>query len=256
MRPGQLRQHARLLRARYNEQDTRDAEAARSQAALMEAEAELVETQADIISPAPEEDCTIRINNPILGEIICKGGKIEGIEYPWEQDHVDALYKIGIDMAFEWCHDPRAGLRQGQLIRIYIGTKDIGPRVMWCDGIWSSHKSHGNYGKNWACGGNWSSVGAKKSKHLNNIAPDLAQKIKEAKMDIERIKKVEAKVKAAQKRILACSQRDMAASYNRQASHPAYPGQEIICAGKASMVSTLASKTEAEAELIEARAGL
>jgi hypothetical protein len=189
MRPGQLRQHARLLRARYNEQDIRDAEAARSQAALMEAEAELVETQADIISPAPEEDCTIRDKYPILGAIICKGGKIEGIEYPWEQDHVDALYKIGIDMAFEWCHDPRAGLRQGQLIRIYIGTKDIGPRVMWCDGIWSSHKSYGNYGKNWACGGNWSSVGAKKSKHLNNIAPDLAQKIKEAKMDIRQRQK-------------------------------------------------------------------
>lgn len=256
MRPGQLRQHAQLLRARYNEQDTRDAEAARSQAALMEVEAELVEAQADIISPAPEEDCAIRDKYPILGEIICKGGKIEGIEYPWEQDYVDALYKIGIDMAFEWCHDPCAGLRQGQLIRIYIGTKDIGPRVMWCDGIWSSHKSHGNYGKNWACGGNWSSVGAKKGKHLNDIAPDLAQKIKEAKMDIDRVKKAEAKIKAAQKRILACSQRDMAFASRRQALHPAYEGQEFICIDKVDMADSFAHRTEAEAELIEAQAGI
>ena len=256
MTPGQIRQHARLLRARYNGQNTRDAGAARSQAALMEAQVELAEAEADIVSPAPEEDCTIRDEYPILGEIIRRGGKIESLQYPWEQDHVDALYKRGVDMAYEWCHDPRAGLQQGRLIRIYIGTKNDGPRVMWYDGKWHMHKSRGNYGKNWACGGNWSTINNKSDSDLNKVAPDLAQKIEEVSMDIDRVKKAEAKIKAAQKRILACSQRDMAASYNRQASHPAYPGQEIICASKASMVETLASKTEAEAELIEARAGL
>lgn len=256
MRPGQIRQHARLLRARYNGQDTRDAEAAKSQAALMEANAELAEAQADIISPAPEKDCTIRDACPIIGDTIRQGGKIETIQYPWGQDHVDALYKLGIDMAFEWCHDPRAGLRQGELIRIYIGTKQDGPRIMWYDGMWNTHKSRGNFGKNWACGGNWSAINSKSNSDLNKIAPDLAQAIKEVKMDIERIKKAEAKIKVAQKRILACNQRDMAAASTRQASHPAYPGQEGICAGKAETALAFADRTEAEAELIEAQAGL
>lgn len=256
MRPGQIRQHARLLRARYNGQDTRDAEAARSQAALMEAKAELAEAQADIVSPAPEEDCIIRDKYPVIGEIIRRGGKIETIQYPWEQDHVDVLYNMGVDMAFEWCHDPRAGLEQSELIRIYIGTKNDGPRVVWYDGKWHTHKSRGNYGKNWACGGNWSTINNKSNSDLNKVAPDLAQAIEEVKMDIDRIKKAEAKIKAAQKRILACSQRDSAASHRRQALHPAYEGQEFICIGKADMIDSFAHKTEAEAELIEARAGL
>ena len=256
MRPGQIRQHARLLRERYDGQIIQDAEAARVQADMMLANAQLAEAKSDIPSPASEEDCTIKDIYPILGEITRRGGKINNIQYPWDQDHVDVLYNMGVDMAFEWCHDPRAGLDQGELIRIYIGTKDAGPRVMWCDGKWSSHKSRGNYGKNWACGGNWSSVGSKKSDNLNTIAPDLAQKIKEVNMDIDRVKKAEAKIKAAKKRILACNQRDMAAAYNRQASRPIYDGQGLVCAGKAAMAMAHASKIEAEADLIEARAGL
>lgn len=256
MKPGQLRQHARLLRARYADEHTRDAEAARVQAKMLDAQAELAEAKADIPSPAPEEDCAIVNKYPILGETTRQGGKIIEIERPWSQKHVAVLHDVGLDMAFEWCHDPRAGLGQGRLIRIYIGTKTEGPRVMWADGLWHTHKSRGNYGKNWACGGNWSTINNKKAENLNTIAPDLAQKIKEVIMDIERVKKAEAKVKAAQKRILACAQRDMATAYNRQASHPAYPGQEVICIGKASMAETVANRTEAEAELIEARAGL
>lgn len=255
MRPGQLRQHARLLQERYAGQHARDADAASTQTDLMLADAELAEAKMDVASPATEEDCTIKRHYPILGEVINKGGKIINIQYPWEQSHVDALYNKGIDMAFEWCHDPRAGLRQGRLIRIYIGTKDDGPRVMWHDGIWTSHKSKGNYGKNWACGGSWSSDGDK-SDDFNLIAPYLAQIIEEVKMDIDRVKKAEAKVKAAKKRILACSQRDSAASANRQATHPAYPGQDIICMGKAKMAESLAAKTDAEADLIEVQAGL
>jgi hypothetical protein len=222
----------------------------------MMAQVELAEAQADIVQPALEEDCTISDTYPILGEITRKGGKIKNIQYPWEQNHVDALYKQGIDMAFEWCHDPRAGLRQGQLIRIYVGTKQDGPRVMWHDGIWHTHKSRGNFGKNWACGGNWSAVGNKTSPVLEIVAPDLAQKIKEIKMDIDRVKKAKAKVAAAQKRILACSQRDHAAASMKQASHPAYPGQEVICIGNAAKANACADHTDAQADLIEAQAGL
>jgi len=243
------------LAERYNGQDTRNADAARAQAALLIAEADLADAKADI-NNSVEEDCTIKNTYPILGEITRKGGAINNVQNPWEQEHVDALHKIGIDMAFEWRNDPRAGLRQGELIRIYIGTKQDGPKVTWSDGVWHSHKSHGNFGKNWAYGGNWSSLNCPTSQNLNTIAPDLAQKIEEIKMDIDRIKKAEAKVAAAQKRILACSQRDMAAASMRQASHPAYIGQDIICAGKADRANAYAMRTEAEADLIEAQAGL
>jgi hypothetical protein len=48
----------------------------------------------------------------------------------------------------------------------------------------------------------------------------------------------------------------MSAAYFRQAEHPIYAGQEIICANKGAVVEALAAKTEAEADLMEAQAGL
>lgn len=259
MRPGQLRQHARLLRERYLDACSRDAEAARMQADMMDAEAELAEARQDIPSPAPEEDCTIIDDYPIIGKVARRGGDIINIEHAWGEAHIAAARALGIDVAFEWCFDPRAGVDQSELIRIYIGTRTEGPRCLWHDGIWSAHKSKGNFGKNWACGGNWSSVGCDKGADLNIIAPDLAQKIREV-IDMvthqERIKQAEARVKAAQKRILACSQRDMAAAARRQADRPAYAGQEMICCNKANMAEAYAARTEAEADLILANAGL
>ena len=64
--------------------------------------------------------------------------------------------------------------------------------------------------------------------------------------------KAEVKVKAANLRFLAANQRAMAAGYRRQALHPAYPGQEIICLNKAEEIAALAARSEAEADLLEA----
>lgn len=259
MSPGQLRQHACLLREKYLDSCSRDAEVARAHADLMDADAELAEARQDIPSPAPEEDCTIIDDYPIIGEVKRRGGDIIDIERAWSKAHIAALESLDVDIAFEWCFDPRAGIDQGELIRIYIGTRADGPRCLWHHGVWSAHKSKGNFGKNWACGGNWSSAGCGKSADLNIIAPDLAQKIREV-IDMvtqqNKILQAEAKIKAAQKRILACSQRDMAAASRRQADHPAYPGQEMICSGKADMADSFAARTEAEADLILAKAGL
>ena len=62
----------------------------------------------------------------------------------------------------------------------------------------------------------------------------------------------EKRVKAAKLRVLAAGQRAMAAGYRRQAEHPAYPGQEIICLNKAEEIAALAARSEAEADLLEA----
>ena len=64
--------------------------------------------------------------------------------------------------------------------------------------------------------------------------------------------KAEKKLKAAKLRILAAGQRARAAGYRRQAMHPAYPGQEMICLDKADAVDALAVRTNAEADLLEA----
>ncbi len=182
MMPGALRQHARLLRERYAGDGSRDGEAARIHADAMAARAEIMEAEANIPSPAPEEDCTLRDTYPIIGRVVRRGGSIKEIEHPWDERHVRALNRRGIDIVWEWCHDPRAEERQGSLIRIYIGTRYEGPRVMWCDGLWRTLKSRGNYGKNWACGGTWQYVvGCKESADLNEVAPDLARAIEEVK---------------------------------------------------------------------------
>lgn len=68
----------------------------------------------------------------------------------------------------------------------------------------------------------------------------------------ERIAKAKAALEVANLRIKAVSQRDYAAAYMRQASHPAYDGQEIVCINKAEMCNALAAKTDAQADLLDA----
>ena len=64
--------------------------------------------------------------------------------------------------------------------------------------------------------------------------------------------KAEKKLKAAKLRILATGQRARAAGYRRQAMHPIYPGQDLICMGEADAVDALATWTETEADLLDA----
>ena len=70
---------------------------------------------------------------------------------------------------------------------------------------------------------------------------------------MDKIKIAEAKVKAANLRVLAASQRSNAAAHRRQASHPIYSGQDIICMDKANQIDAFAARSEAEADLLEAQ---
>jgi len=63
--------------------------------------------------------------------------------------------------------------------------------------------------------------------------------------------KAEKKLKAAKLRILATGQKAKAAGYRRQAEHPAYPGQDLVCLNKADEMDAYAARSEAEADLIE-----
>jgi len=62
----------------------------------------------------------------------------------------------------------------------------------------------------------------------------------------------EKKLKAAKLRILAAGQKAKAAGYRRQAEHPAYPGQDLVCLNKADEMDAVAARSEAEAEILEA----
>ena len=65
-----------------------------------------------------------------------------------------------------------------------------------------------------------------------------------------RMEKAEKKLQATQLRLLAANQRTMAAGYRRQALHPVYPGQEMICLSKADEMDAFAARSEAEADLL------
>jgi hypothetical protein len=67
------------------------------------------------------------------------------------------------------------------------------------------------------------------------------------------IEAAQRKIEAANFRILAAGQRQNAEAHRRQATHPIYPGQEMICAGKADMIDGFAARSEAQAELLDAQ---
>lgn len=47
------------------------------------------------------------------------------------------------------------------IIRIYIGSRYHGPMLCWDGCGWINLYSRGNYGKNYACGGNWAATSKK-----------------------------------------------------------------------------------------------
>jgi hypothetical protein len=60
-----------------------------------------------------------------------------------------------LEFAYEWDSE-------GHLLRIYVGSKYHGPILSWYDGQWTNLYSHGNFGHNYACGGNWSADSKKR----------------------------------------------------------------------------------------------
>lgn len=234
---GEMRGLAAALQSRYPGSDK-----ALAHASLLNAEADMIDAKAGTISDAC--DYLIHQDAPILGRISIRNGARENIERPYQAE----AEAIGIYLAFEWCDGPVATDQCGMLIRIFIGHRDTGIQAQYEASTkqWYACKSRGgNYGKNYSHGGTWSSVKI-------NQPPAIVGKLEVFMSTIEQAK---ANLKAAKLRVKAAHQREHAASYLRQSEHPAYPGQEAICMGKAGTVEALAAQTEAEADLILAQAG-
>jgi len=163
----QQRKHAELLRSRDQ------SPTAQAVAAEIEARAELEDAEANrprLIS----SNARMVEDYPILGKVTREGGKLVEIEHPWTDADNERIEAQGVMIAYHWCHDPMSGLRQGELVRIWIGTREQGPRVQWDHGLgWSRLESKGNYGQNWSHGGNWRSDKTRYAT-LAEAAPDLA----------------------------------------------------------------------------------
>jgi len=131
--------------------------------------------------PTTADHCYIDREYPLLGKCRYEGGRLVQIEHPWANGQITVCKQAGIDVAFQWSADPAAGMDQGELLRIWIGTKDAGPRLQWDGrtGKWQRLISNGNYGNNWACGGTW-----RQDKPLDQREPLYYETLVEADPDI------------------------------------------------------------------------
>ena len=278
----QKRKHAELIRKNDPGLTPDEQDEARAFADYLDARADLDDAKNGETTGIAES-AAYTIDYPILGRVTIEGGDWTEIENPWTEDHDAEAKKRGVMVCFERCRS-KHGDQSGQITRIYIGSKTHGPMAQWDasrlwdneshGAAWSAITSKGNFGKNWACGGNWADKYLMTDKPDNCITirmsalfhtladcrPEMEKTIKEIRDAVEvkgnAIAIAEAKVAAAKKRILAASQRSMAYRHMEQAGRPIYEGQSGICYDKAAKAEAFAEKSEAEAELILARAGV
>ena len=249
--PAQLHRYALDQRAYYD--GSRQEERAIIFGARMEARAELDDALADTDSGIAEE-CIIEQRVPLLGLIKIKGGRKIYVEHHYNCE----AEAHGIHVAFQWCSDPGCEERNAMLVRLYIGHRDTGIQAQYeaSTGHWYQCTGRGNHGKNYACGGNWSSRKVATPPAIFNQLEEIMKNIRTEAQKQQRIAQAKASLEAAELMVLAQVQREHAAGYARQSCNPIYDGQAEICIGKAGMAGAFADRTEARAKLVLAEAGL
>ena len=150
----QKRKHAALIRITARERNDEELPLALAYADRLEAEAELEDALAGV-EPTMADHADVEQIVPILGRILYSGGVIKSVQNQWIEAQDNEAERRGIMLMWGWgksLHSPNAG----QCLDFYAGTRERGPLVRWLahDGCWRRCASIGNYGKNWACGGN------------------------------------------------------------------------------------------------------
>lgn len=216
--------------------------------------AEKMRAQADLSDAINGEENTgvaaeyhVAQTLPLLGEIHLKAGRLVKIEHPYDSEGE----AYGIYVAFQRAADPVAEDRDGMFSRIYIGSKEAGPLAQYevHTGQWYALTGRGNHGKNYACGGNWSS-------RKVDQAPEIFNQLEKIMDQNQKIAQAKARLEAAKLMLHANSQDQGAAAHNRQAAHPIYDGQSEICMAKAATWAAHADITRVKAALVLAEAGL
>ena len=118
-------------------------------------------------------DCNFEQEIPILGKV-----KLSGLQVSQENpcDAKKLFKSTGIDVRFEKVTQPQTYFFPNTITRIYIGKKGTGIVASYdvFNQQWYQCTSHGNYGKNYACGGTWS---AKKVSADDVFISDLLSQI-------------------------------------------------------------------------------
>ena len=220
---------------------------AEAHATRMIAEADLEDCRAGV-PPQMADTVSMEYYYPILGRTVIRPDRTRIPEHLYDDALADYCETRGIYTAWEWRTDPAAEERCGELVYLRIGSRARGPEAQYTADTetWYALTGKGDHGKRYAHGGTWT------SRKCTKETPNIVKKLEELIVRYNKIKQAEARLKAANLRVLAAQQAEMAAAYHRQSSRPAYPGQEMICAGKAQIVEALSAQTMARANFIEA----
>lgn len=275
MNTAQKRKHAALIRITATKRNDDDLQLTLAYADRLEAEADLEDAH---VGRRPEiaEHADVEQVVPILGRIVCSGGVIKSVEHEWTDAHEGEAKRQGIMLKWWWTSS-LSSPAAGTCAYFYAGTRQSGPLAQWFsdEGHWARCKSKMNFGKNWACGGNWERErvnpgeappeGSKIYQHkyvydsLATCNPELNDAIEEiirslAPSGASRIVAAEAKAEASRLRQRAVTFRISAQNYRRLAGKPAYEGHELICEQRATKADANAEVYEAKAELVLANA--
>lgn len=264
------RKHAALIRITARERNDQELPLALAYADRLEAEAELEDALAGV-EPTMTDHADVEQIVPILGRIVYSGGVIKSVQNQWIDAQDNEAERRGIMLAWRWVkslHSPDAGTCTG----FHAGTREAGPLVNWSadDGYWRRCRSTGNYGKNWACGGNWEIERIKTSdtppdgaiphgreyvyESFETCNPVLSHAVQEIlksqiRRDATRVDQATAKLEAAKLRQIAAGHRHRAKGHRRLVSRPNQPGEETGHVKKATVQDALANKHEARAAL-------
>jgi hypothetical protein len=233
------RKHAALIRITARERNDEKLPLALAYADRLEAEAEVEDALAGV-EPTMADHADFEQIVPILGRIVYSGGVIKSVQNQWIEAQDNEAERRGIMLMWGWgksLHSPNAG----QCRDFYAGTRERGPLVRWwaSDGYWRRCASIGNYGKNWACGGNWERELIKPNEDppvgalplgreyvyesFETCNPVLYQAIQDIlksqiRLDATRVARAKAQMEAARLREIAANHRCRAEDYRRQAS--------------------------------------
>lgn len=264
------RKHAALIRITARERNNEELPLALAYADRLEAEAELEDALAGV-EPTMADHADVEQIVPILGRIVYAGGVIKSVQHEWIDAQDKEAQRRGIMLVWRWVKSLHSA-SAGTCIGFHAGTREAGPLVNWSadDGYWRRCRSTGNYGKNWACGGNWE-IERIKPNHtpLNGAIPLGSEYVYESfetcnpvlshavqeilnsqiRQDATRVAQATAKLEAAKLLQIAAGHRHRAEGHRRLASRPVQPGEQTEHAKKATVQDALANKHEARAAL-------
>jgi len=266
------RKHAALIRITAREGKDNELPLVLAYGNRLEAEADLEDALAGV-EPEVADHADVEQVVPVLGRMVFAAGKIKSIQQAWLEDEEKEALRRGIMLTWSW-HRSLHSPEMGKCAEFFAGTRDSGPLVHWSasDGYWRRLKSMGNYGKNWACGGNWQNEllngndtlpeGAKTvgNKVVYESFHDCNAELFEAVMNVikpghyrEAVQTARARLESSKLRETAARHRSRSINHRKSAAGCIHPNQKEQHLKQALKQDAIAEKFEASAAQINPR---